>query len=157
MKNIPTDKLDLMLKSTKTDELDNYFKDNREYIADAEKSFTYYMKDIIAEKNITYKDHKIKMKDIYSFAGISEKYGEKILNMDAHTKNRDLIIRFCIAGRFILDEINRALKLYGMSPLYAKDKRDACIILAVNRKKYDLAEIDDILEKQGFAHLSKDE
>lgn len=67
-----------------------------------------------------------------------KKMPTEILNMDSHTKNRDLIIRFCIVGRFTLDEINRALKLYGMSPLYAKDKRDACIIVAVIRKKYDL-------------------
>ena len=75
--------------------------------------------------------------------------------MEKHTKNRDLIIKFCIAGRFGLNEINTALKLYGMHPLYAKDKRDACIIVAVNNKKYDLFEIDDILEKQGLNKLSK--
>ena len=34
-----------------------------------------------------------------------------------------------------LDEINRALKLYGMQPLYAKDKRDACMIVAINSLK----------------------
>ena len=74
-----------------------------------------------------------------------------------NTKNRDLIIRFCIAGRFTLYEINTALKLYGMAPLYAKDKRDACIIVAVNNKKYKMYEIDDILEEYGFLKLSKDE
>ena len=76
--------------------------------------------------------------------------------MESHTKNRDLIIRLCIAGRFLVDEINRALKLYGMTPLYAKDKRDACIIVAINNRKYDLFEIDDLLEKQGLEKLSKE-
>ena len=42
-----------------------------------------------------------------------------------------------------------------MKPLYAKDKRDAGIILAVNHRKYDLGDIDEILENQGSTKLSK--
>ena len=77
--------------------------------------------------------------------------------MEKHTKNRDLIIRFCLAGHFLLDEVNRALKLYGMSPLYAKDKRDACLIVAINNRIYELFEIDDLLLKHGLIRLSKEE
>ena len=77
--------------------------------------------------------------------------------MEKHTKNRDLIIRFCVAGHFMVNEINRALKLYGMNSLYAKNKRDACIIVAINNRKYNLFEIDDLLEQQGLKKLSKDE
>lgn len=43
-----------------------------------------------------------------------------------------------------------------MKPLYAKDKRDACIIVAVNYRKYDLGDIDEILENQGLTKLSKE-
>ena len=114
------------------------------------KTFTYYVKDVIQEKNI-------RLKDVYSFAGLSESYGEQILNMRKHTKDRDVIIRLCVAGRLTLDEINRALKLYGMQPLYAKDKRDACMIVAINNRKYQLFEIDDMLVEQGLKKLSPDE
>ena len=76
--------------------------------------------------------------------------------MEKHTKNRDLIIRFCVAAHFQLNEINTALKLYDMKPLYAKNKRDACIIVAINNRKYDLCNIDEILEKQNLTKLSKD-
>ena len=38
---------------------------------------------------------------------------------------------------------------------YGKDKRDACIIVAVNHRKYDLGDIDEILENQGLTKLSK--
>ena len=76
--------------------------------------------------------------------------------MEKHTKNRDLILRFCIVEHFQLNEINTALKLYEMKPLYAKDKRDACIIVAVNHRKYDLGDIDEILENQGLTKLSKE-
>ena len=131
-------------------------KENRYYIAETSKAFTYYMKDVIDKKNLAFCHSKLYYKDIYSFAGVSESYGEKILNMEKHTKNRDLIIRFCVAGRFQLNEINTALKLYGMKPLYAKDKRDACIIVAINNRKYDLGDIDDMLVKNGLLKLSAD-
>ena len=88
---------------------------------------------------------------------MTESYGSKIVTMEKHTKNRDLILRMCIAGHFLLDESNRALKLYGMNPLYAKDRRDAAIIVAVNNRIYDLADIDEILERQGSDRLSADE
>lgn len=142
-----TNELDELLKSMKLKDLEQYYKENCASM-NAEKAFTYYMKDIIQGKNI-------RLKDVYGLAGFSESYGEQILNMRKHTKNRDVIIRLCIAGHFTLDEINRALKLYGMSPLYAKNMRDACIIVAINNRKYQLYELDDLLEQQGFEKLSE--
>lgn len=94
------------------------------------------------------------LKDVYSFAGVSESWGSKIVTMERHTRNRDLIIRLCLAGRFNLDEINRALKLYGMTPLYSKNRRDAVIIVAINNRIYSLAEIDDLMINKGFDILS---
>ncbi len=150
MQNKPTDELNALLENVKPDQIDGYFKDNRAYMADGKKAFYYYMKDVIEEKNIL-------LKDVYSFAGVSEKYGSQIIEMEKHTKNRDLIIRFCVAGHFNWDETNRALKLYGMTELYAKDSRDACIIVAINNRIYDLASIDDMLTERGLKKLSKDE
>ena len=145
-----TDELDELLEKMKPEQLGDYYKDNKKYMADDKKTFSYYMKDVLANKNLMCTNRKICLKDIYSIAGVSESYGEKILNMEKHTKNRDLILRFCIAGHFLLDEVNRALKLYGMNPLYAKDKRDACFIVAINNRKYELFEIDDM--KEIFLH-----
>ena len=150
MEKKPTDELDELLENMKPDQLDRYFKENRKYLADEKKAFYYYMKDILAEKNI-------KLKDVYSFAGVSESYGSQILRMEKHAASRDLIIRFCLSGHFNCDETNRALKLYGLSELYAKDKRDACIIVAINNRIFNLGEIDDILAKQGFDKITADE
>lgn len=150
-----TDELDELLEKMKPEQLGDYYKDNKKYMADDKKTFSYYMKDVLANKNLMCTNRKICLKDIYSIAGVSESYGEKILNMEKHTKNRDLILRFCIAGHFLLDEVNRALKLYGMNPLYAKDKRDACFIVAINNRKYELFEIDDMLERQGLKKYQK--
>ncbi len=150
MQEKATDELDKILANVRPEQINTYYKNNRQYMEEGKKAFYYYMKDVLESKNIL-------LKVVYSFAGVTESYGSKILTMEKHTKNRDLIIRFCIAGHFLLGETNRALKLYGMSPLYAKDKRDACLIIAINNRKYDLFEIDNLLEEHGLPQLSAEE
>ena len=150
MQKKPTDELNAILENAKPGQIDGYLKENRDYLALGEKAFYYYMKDTLEEKNM-------RLEEVYSFAGVSESYGGQILRMEKHTKNRDLILRLCIAGHFSWDETNRALKLYKMTELYAKDPRDACLIVAINNRIFDLGEIDDLLEEQGLAKLSKEE
>jgi len=150
MQKKPTDELNAMLKEARPKDIDGYLKDNRDYLALGEKAFYYYMKDTIEEKNM-------RLKEVYSFAGLSDSYGGQLLRMEKPTKNRDHILRLCIAGHFSWDETNRALKLYKMSELYAKDSRDACIIVAINNRIFDLGQIDEMLEKQGLPKLSTDE
>ncbi|MBO5621130.1 MAG: hypothetical protein J6N21_17780 [Butyrivibrio sp.] len=150
MQKKSTNELNDLLENMKPDQLDSYLKDNSKYMADEKKAFYYYMKDVLDEKNI-------KLKDVYSFAGVTESYGSKIVTMEKHTKDRDLIIRLCLAGHFNWDETNRALKLYGLSELYAKDPRDACIIVAVNNRIFDMYEIDEMLIRQGLRKLTTEE
>lgn len=145
MEEKKTNEVEALLESMKPGQLDRFYKENRASMT-AEKSFYYYMKDIAQSKNMLFKD-------IYIAAGVSESYGEKIVRMEKHTSSRDLILRLCIAGHFSLEEINKALKLYGLNPLYAKDKRDACIIVAINNRIYDLIRLDDLLEAQGLPKL----
>ena len=118
-------------------------------MADEKKAFYYYFKNVLDGKNI-------KLKDVYSFAGLSESYGSKLITMEKNTKSRDVITRLCIAGHFNLKEINRALKLYGMSELYAKDSRDAVIIVAINNRIYNMSDIDEMLVQRGLQKLTKD-
>lgn len=146
MQEKATNELQQQLEELKPEQLKTYYKENSAYLADEKKAFYYYMKDAIESKNLL-------LKDVYGFAGVTESYGGKILTMEKHTKNRDLILRLCVAGHLTLDEINRALRLYGMSPLYAKDKRDACLIVAINNRIYDLYEINVLLETQGFEKM----
>ena len=150
MQEKKTADLDALLETMRPDQAAEFFEANREELADEGKAFYYYMKNAFDAKSL-------KLKDIYSFAGVSESWGEKILRMERHTKNRDLIIRFCIAGHFSLKETNRALKLYGMTPLYSRNKRDVCIILAINNRIFDLSQVDDLLTGQGFVQLSIDD
>ena len=105
-----TDEVDKELAEINPGRLNDFYKGNKDYMADEEKGFYYYMKDIAEEKNVRFKD-------MYIRAGVSESYGSQIIRMDKHTTKRDLIIRLCIAGHFSVLELNRALKLYGMSEL----------------------------------------
>ena len=146
----PTDELNSILENMKPDDLDSYLTDNSKYLKEGPKAFYYYMKDVLDSKNI-------KLKDVYSFAGVSESYGSKILSQEKHTTDRDLIIRLCVAGPFTWDEISRALKLYGMNELYAKDPRDACLIVAIKNRIYDFSNIDELLIDKGLPKLTPDE
>ena len=150
MEEKPTNELDELLSGMKTGELESYLKENRRYMADDEKAFSYYIKDAI-------KDNGIKLKDVYIRADVSESYGSKILSMYSHTKNRDMIIRLCIAGHLSWKQTSRALKLYGFNELYSKNTRDSVIISAINSRKYDIECIDKELESHGLSKLSKEE
>ena len=145
-----TGELNDILENMKPDQLNRYLKENRKYMADREKAFYYYFTDVLAEKNI-------KLKDVYITVGVTESMGSKIVRMEKHTKDRDMILRLCLAGRFSWDEMNRALRLYGFNELYAKDPRDACIIVAVNNQMYDLGDLDDILIAHNLKKITKEE
>lgn len=144
-----TSEVEKLLNDMKPNQLDNFYKENNSSMVNAKKAFYYYMKDIIEAKNI-------RLKDIYIGIGESESYGEKIFRMEKHTSDRNLILRMCIVGHLSVDETNKALKLYGMRPLYAKDKRDACIMVAIHNRIYELFDIDEMLEKQVLLKMSKD-
>ena len=146
----PTYELQEQLDKMRLEDLPNYFKNNKKDIRDDGKAFSYFMKDTIKDKGFF-------LKDVYSSAGLSETYGSKIISQEKHTKKRDHIIRLCVAGHFNLVETNRALKLYGMNELYPKNSRDACIIVAINNRIFNLAKIDDSLEEQGLEKLSTEE
>ncbi len=150
MKSKPTDELNKLLENMKPDEIDTYLAENSEYLADGERPFYDYMKRTIHDKGI-------KLKDVYQFAGFSESFGSKLLSQDKHTKDRDMIIRLCLAGHLTWDETNRALKLYGFSELYAKESRDACLIVQINNRIYDIYRINDELAKRNLELLSSGE
>ena len=147
MLQIPTDEMEKILEDMKPSQLDSYLKDNCRYMVDSDRAFYHYMKDVLRRKNIL-------LKDLYIYAGVTESYGGKIITMEKHTTDRDLILRFCIVGHFDWNECNRALKLYGFNELYAKNPRDAVIIVALNNRIFDIEEIDDLLERKGLEKIS---
>ena len=149
MQEKKTDELNELLETMKPEQLDTYFRENAGYLVEDKRAFYSYMKYELEKKNI-------RLKDMYSFAGVTESYGGKILTMEKHTKDRDLIIRLCLAGHFSWTEMNRALKLYGFSELYSKEPRDAVIIVALNNRIFDPYRIDEMLEAQDLKKITPD-
>ena len=152
MKNNDKSTRDLysILEGLNPDQLSEYIQNNKDNLIDGERDFYHYFKEVVQKKNI-------KLTTVYRDANLSEKYGQRILSMDAHTKNRDVILRLCIAGHFNLDEMNRALKLYGFNSLYPRDPRDACIILNIQKRNFDVYNINDELVGQGLQELILEE
>ncbi len=77
MQEKSTDELDAQLRNTTPDCMDKYYKENRYYIAETSKAFTYYMKDVIDKKNLAFCHSKLYYKDIYSFAECQSRMEKK--------------------------------------------------------------------------------
>jgi len=45
------------------------------------------------------------------------------------------------------------IKLYGMSELYAKNPRDACVMVAINNRIFDVYQVDEMLKKNDLDGL----
>ena len=142
-----TDELNQVLEHIKPEELSQFLNDNWDAMFEEEREFTKFMRESIRKKGL-------KWKDVYNAAGISENYGQEVIGMRKHVKNRDLIIKLCLGGRLNLEETQHALVLYGMQPLYPRIPRDTVFIVAINRRIYDLCDIDDMLSEQGFEIIS---
>ena len=80
-------------------------------------------------------------------------YGSKLLTGEKTTRNRDLILRICYAAEFTLDETQRALRLYPFDTLYARNKRDALIMVCFNKRPGDIFELNELLNSQGIEPL----
>ena len=119
-----TDHLEETLTSGKVS-LDEYWKENASDMLPAGDAFSSYFRE-------TLKRHGNAQNDTFVIADIPERYGYKLVSGEKKTRKRDLILRLCLAGSFSLEETNRALKMYGFSPLYARDRRDAVIITCIN-------------------------
>lgn len=134
-----------ILQNTNEKDIDKYYS---QYVkSKSYQSFTAYMDDLIALK-------RLKRQDILARADIPQKYGYKLLSGESHTSNRDKILRICLAMKLTLTETQRVLVLYGMQPLYPKNKRDAFLIIAINTSMHSIDDINERLVSYGLSELS---
>ena len=138
--------ISILLTSTSRSKIQDYIDKNSDSIFMDELAFSEYMKDMFRIKGYT-------QQEVFLRADMPERYGYKIISMEKHTVQRDVIIRLCLASEFDKAETNRALKLYGLSELYSKVPRDAVIIVAINSKIRNIDEVNDLLKKNGFNEL----
>ena len=131
-----------ILKKTNPDKVGHYIEENAEEMFFDPRPFSAYMRSLIREKGV-------RLQDVFLLADISEGYGYKLISGEKHTKQRDVILKLCLSAGFSLVEIQRALKLYGMSPLYARFPRDAVLISAVSSGIMEIAQVNRLLEQNG--------
>ena len=134
-----------ILKNTNPSELAQY---ESAYLAKTSMSFYRFIDDIIKKK-------KLKRQDIILKANLPQKYGYKLLSGETHTTDRNKILKLCFSMQMTLVEAQTALKLYGMSELYPKIKRDAMLIIAFNNKIFWIDDINEWLIQQGEEPLEE--
>ncbi len=141
-----TDDLTNVLKKAKPDEFTSILEDYEDKIVSSDRPFTEYLRRLIREKGL-------KQQDIFIAADIPEGYGYKLISEQKRTRQRDVILRLCFAAHLTLDEMQRALKLYGLAPLYSRLPRDAVFMIAANNEIYDIAAVNDLLVRHGMETL----
>ena len=95
-------------------------------------------------------EHGILQQDVFLAADLSEKYGYKLISGEKRTHRRDTILRICLAAEFELQEVQEALRLYGMAPLYWRIPRDAAFMVAFHNRIYDIHDVDAILRENNL-------
>ena len=137
------------LLSVGPDELADFLKQHKVDLITSPHPFADYMRTKFREKGIL-------QQSVFLAADLSENYGYKLIAEEKHTRQRDTILRLCMAARFRLEEVQEALILYGMAPLHGRFRRDAVLTVAVQNEIYDLCEANRLLESCGQAPLVRD-
>ena len=134
MSELKTSELEDVLLKSDSSNLSKILKDIKE------TDFSTYMKNC-------FEKHGYQQQQVFINSDISLTYGYKLISLEKHTTQRDLIIRMCYAAHFTLEETQRALKLYGMSPLYVKVKRDALLMKGIQDRVGNILELNEYLIK----------
>ncbi|MBR3186308.1 MAG: hypothetical protein IKF48_09245 [Oscillospiraceae bacterium] len=129
-----------------TSELPDFLEQHREDLITSPHPFADYMRTKFREKGIL-------RQNVFPAADLSENYGYKLIAEEKHTRQRDTILRLCMAARFRLEEVQEALILYGMAPLHGRLARDAVLTVAIQNGIYDLCAVNRLLESCGQAPL----
>ena len=137
------------LLSVGPSELAGFLEQHREDMITGPRPFADYMRMKLREKGILQQNG-------FLAADLSENYGYKLIAEEKHTRQRDTILRLCLAARFLLEEVQEALILYGMAPLHGRFARDAVLTVAVQSGIYDLCTVNRLLESCGQALLIED-
>lgn len=130
-------------------DLEEYLEENREALLPEGREFAAYMRGKLREKGIL-------QQEVFLAADVSENYGYKLIAQEKHTRNRNVILRLCIAARFTPEETREALTLYGMAPLHGRIARDVALLSALAGGLRDVHEVDAMLRRLGMAPLVDD-
>ena len=137
------------LRRISPEELPEFLSQEKGMLITGGRPFADYMRRKLREKGVL-------QQNVFLAADLSENYGYKLIAEEKHTRQRDTILRLCLAAGFELREVQEALILYGMAPLYARLARDAVLIAAVQHEMYDLEAVNRLLTHCGQPPLVRD-
>lgn len=141
-----TSDLTKVLTSAKPEQISDYLTRHAASMVRGERPFAAYMRDILNRRGI-------KRQELFLRADIPEGYGYKLLSQEKRTRQRDYILRLCLAAGMNLKETQRALELYEMPTLYAKIPRDAVLIIAFNTGVHNVMRVNDLLMEHDMEPL----
>lgn len=142
-------RLDELARRLTPAELDDFFREHGEELITSPRPFADYVRRKIREKGLL-------QQNVFLAADLSENYGYKLIAEEKHTRRRDVIVRLCLGARFLPEEIDQALLLYGMAPLRARFPRDAVLLAAAGSLR-EVEDVDELLRSRGFAPLGRGE
>ena len=117
-----------------------FLEKHKEVMDGREQLFPEYMRMKFREKGIL-------QQNVFLAADLPERYGYKLISGQKHTRQRDVILRICLAAKFDLGEVQKALNYYGMAPLHSRVPRDVVFIVAFQHRIYDIHEVDTMLRE----------
>lgn len=143
-----TSQLDEVLK---TATLDNYTKYVEEELEEDLPALSDYLNDYIGQKGLV-------LTDVIKKSLLSPDYAYALFNGNRRNPTKDRLIALCLAMGMELTDVQRALKICNAGVLYAKDRRDALIMICFNTGDTDVMKLNQILSEYGLPILktSKD-
>jgi len=127
--------LDGILQSASLNDFDEYINSQN---TDSYDSLADYLNEYIG-------NHNLVLADIIKKSSLSRDYAYSIFNGHRKNPTRDRVIAICLVCEMNLAEVQRCLKICNAGILYAKNNRDAAIIICINRNIYDIDKVNSFL------------
>ena len=141
-------KLNENVSGLNLEELGSFLERNEGEMITEARPFAAYMRRKLREKGLL-------QQDVFLASDLSEGFGYKLISEEKRTRQRDVILRLCLAAQFRPEEVQEALLRYGMAPLWWRFPRDAVLLAAFGSGVYDLQKVNALLEQHGQPPLLK--
>lgn len=143
MNNKKTSQLDEILK---TATLESYEKFVEEELPSDPPALSDYLNSIIGQKGLT-------LADVIRKSLLSPDYAYAIFNGNRKNPTKDRLLALCLAMEMDLADAQRALKICNAGTLYAKDRRDALIMICFNTGEFNVMKLNQVLNEYGLPVL----
>lgn len=141
-----TSDLEKLLEETQPKNIDLFMEEHAEELLTDQREFMNYINEKLKEK-------KLLKQDVLLKADISQGYGYKLLSEEKVTRQRDVILRICYAAEFTLEETQRALRIYHMDTLYAREPRDLLLMNCFMKRPGSILDVNELLMKNKMPPL----